>query len=911
MPEELRKTKLFWPPIRRDLVRRQRLIDKLDGNRRAGVRFTLVSAPPGFGKTTLISEWTRSSGLPTAWLALDDGDNDPIRFFRYLIAALQTAFPGLGTRLEAPLSSQLPPSLIGIVTELVNDLVAIEKELILVLEDYHWIRHVEVHAGIEALLQSLPSQLNLAITTRSDPPLRLARHRSQGSMADIRAEDLRFTAEETAAFVRLMKLGLDEEDIISLNLRTEGWIAGLQMAALSLKGEPDHHAFIQTFQGDDRHVADYLIEEVLQHQPAEIQSFLLQTSVLKQFTAPLCEAVTGRRDSVELLQRIEHANLFLFPLDAHREWYRYHLLFSDLLRRQLKQTLGQEEVESLQARALAWLEEHRPVAEAVDYAISCASFSRAADLITAKANLFFSGGDLNTLLQFAGHLPPTVIGGQLPLCCILAWAALVTGHPKKAEGYIQLIEDRTGMSVEAFVEALSRPEGPALTPMSRAALLEAAVAQARIAVDRFEVKRAVRLAEGLLPYLTPEWDSEQIAFNLPSAYHGPTLFILGLARKLHGDINAAVPILAHSIEEGRRSGNLHIVALASGHLGESQVLEGHLARARQTWSMALDAPPEVLRTSAFFGMSHIGLGNLACEWNDLAMADEYIQMGLEEGRLWNSWECLLPGYLGLARLRGASGDWRMALAALDELDARTEENRTIVSATAESYRALIHLRSGDLSSAVRWADRYVPQRPQEYQLAWERDALVRARVWLAQGGMEEAGELLRGILGDSRQVGRIAHWLEAMCLEALRLDGVGSREKAHKALRLVLKTARPEGYLRLFLDEGERMRWLLQGFLSSADGNEEMMAYVAYILRAFRSVASKRPPPGGLAENLTPREQEVLKFMAQGLSNSQIAGCLFISPNTLKAHSQSIFTKLDVHNRMQAVLKARDLGLVD
>lgn len=908
MPEELRKTKLFEPSIRRHLVRRGRLIDRLERDSKSGIRLILVSAPAGFGKSTLVSEWARSSGLPTAWLSLDEGDNDPVRFWRYLFAALRTADPSIGSRLEAPLASLVPPPIPNVVTELINDLLEVGAEMLLVLEDFHLIGNPEVQASLDSFLQGLPPQLHLVVTTRSDPPLRLAHYRSLGWMSEIRAEDLRFTPAEASSFVRLMDLDLPPEDIQSLQERTEGWIAGLQMAGLSLIGETDRHGFVQAFHGDDRDVADYLIEEVLQHQSAEIQGFLLQTSILDQLCAPLCDAVLGRESSEEMLRALERANLFIFPLDNRREWYRYHSLFSDLLRRRLVQGESQEKVDSLQARALAWLEGHRPVAEAVDYALRCLNFVSAADLMMANASSFFSGSDLNTMLKLAAQLPAELVPERLPLCCSLVWASHATGHPRLAEDYIRLIERRAAKSIDQFVANI---EDSALEPIVRAALLEAAVAQARIAADRFEFAYTVRLVERLLPYLVPERDREPFAYTLPSALRGPALFILGLTRKLHGDVTSSTALLSDSIEEARRVGNPHIIALACGHLGEAQAHQGHLLEAQRTWSQALEVPEDVLRTSAFFGMSRIGLGNLALEWNDLETAEAELRAGLEQGRLWNSWECLLPGYLGLARLRAASGNWQAALAAIDDLAASTAENEVIIAPSADSHRALVQLRSGDLTAATRWAEHFMTEGPSDYVLAWEEGALVVCRIWLGQGRMEECKALLLRLLTGSREAGRTAHWLEATCLESLRLDAMHDEERALGTLQSALEVAQPEGYLRLFVDEGQGMRQLLQRLAVRAVVPEALGRYIRRILQAYSTPTALRDLPDGLVENLTDRELEVLRHMAQGLSNPQIARLLYISPNTLKAHSQRIFAKLDVHNRLQAVSKAKRLGLID
>jgi len=909
MSDYLLATKYRLPPARPRgrVVPRPRLMEQLDQGLTGCL--ILISAPAGYGKTTLLSAWAAGCGHPVAWLTLDEGDNDPVRFWRYVDAALQTVDNRLGKSLRPALFSTQPPALERVITGLVNDIAGFGMELILVLEDYHVINNAEVHAGINFLLDNLPPEMPLIITTRSDPPLHLALRRGRAEMSEIRAADLRFAPDETVVFInQTMQLGLTGEDITALGRRAEGWIAGLQMAALSLEDETDRHAFVVAFSGDDRHIADYLIEEVLQRQPLDFQRFLLETSILDRLSAPLCDAVTGHQDSRAMLNALERANLFILPLDSRRESFRYHHLFGELLRRRFLQTESEATIKTLQRRAVDWLNANGHFDLAVEYALNFADFELATHLMVAAGGQFFTGNLLNTFLNLAARLPDEQIARNLTLACMLAWAAHATGHPQRAEHYIHLVEHQTGKTIDEFI---GYPDDPSLTPQIKAALIELGAARARIDVDHFEITRAFHLVENLLPYLVPERDSEPCTFNKPSNLRGPTIFILGLAQKLHGDITLAAQTFMDSVAEGRRTSNFHIIALSLGHLGETQALQGRLHDAQRTFSEALDAPLETLQTSSFFGIARIGLGNLAYEWNDLEGAIAYLQAGIEQGKLWSSWECLLPGYTGLARLHAARQDWKSAFNALNELQTNTRENQGIIQASAESFRALLNFWNGNLAVASRWAEDFEPDRPRDYVLAWEYDALVRCRIWIAQGEAEKAGKLLNHIIRDAHQGGRNRRWLEAMCLRSLLFGATCRPGEALTTLQSVLEVAEPEDYVRLFVDEGEPMHKLLSRALTSLRDKEHLAVYVSRLLSAFEPANRKAGQAASLVEPLTEREMEVLKYIAEGLSNPEIANRLYLSPNTLKAHAQNIFTKLNVHNRVQAVNKAKELGLIE
>ena len=456
--EPLLATKLHIPPARPNLVARPRLLERLDQGLAA--RLILLSAPAGFGKTTLLSAWLAGFPSSVPWVSLDTGDNDPVAFLNYLIAALRTIEPEIGERARQVLRSPQPPSIESILAMLINELCTLAEDVVAVLDDYHVIDTPAVHDIIAFLLEHLPLRMHLVIATRVDPPLPLARLRARGHLSEIREADLRFTTEEAAAFLnQTMGLRLSAEDIAALEARTEGWVAGLQLAGLSLQDVADPHAFVTAFRGDDRYIADYLLEEVLQRQPVEFQQFLMQTSILDRLGGPLCDAITDRRDSQAVLNTIERANLFLISLDNRREWFRYHHLFASLLRQRLLDTAGPDTVQQLKRRAWQWYAEHDRILDAVDYALACGDYDPAAALIEQLGQQLFLGNELSTLLQWSRMLPDQVVATHPRLNVMAAWAAHATGHPQQCERFVQMIEEAVGITIEDFLGSFPPSQG--------------------------------------------------------------------------------------------------------------------------------------------------------------------------------------------------------------------------------------------------------------------------------------------------------------------------------------------------------------------------------------------------------------------------------------------------------------------
>ncbi len=855
MPSEtILRTKLFAPLPRRSMVERPRLLDKLTEAEQSDTRLLLVCAPAGFGKTTVVAEWIISTVLsqaPTgkqaagaAWLTLDEADNDPVRFWRYIDAALQNIDPRLGENIRPALYAPQPPPYRALLAELVNDILTVDRDFILVLDDFHVIQNESIFEAVNYLIDHLPPLVHLLIATRSDPPLQLARRRARGELFELRAADLRFTNDEAAQFINeVMRLGLSAEDVAALEARTEGWITGLQMAAISLQDTADPHAFVTAFRGNDRYIADYLLEEVLQRQPVEFQQFMLQTSVLNRLCGPLCDAVTGRGDSQAVLNSLERANLFIAPLDNHREWFRYHHLFASLLQQRLLDTADPASVLDLKRRASQWHADHGNVVDAVEIALSCGNYEQAIGIVEVSDVPLFMGDELNTLRQWTERIPADIISAHPRLNLMATWASHATGHPQQAERFVQLLEQSIGVTIDEFLG--DAPASRKLSAVERSSLLEGAAVRARIAADSLDLQKTFTLSEKLLPHLK-NVPGEPFAFNPPENLLGPTLFVLGLAYKLEGNLTDAARFLIEAEADGVVRKNQHIIALAIGHLGEVQAMQGKPEQARATFERAIEtAKAYPRRSTAFWSLAYAGLGELAYEQGDYEKAERHFQSGFELGRIWNSWECLLPGMRGLARIQAARGEWQAAYATLDDLLERTAANALMVCPAVDAERAAFQLQQGDLDAAARWAAAFDAVHPATYRLQWEQSALVAARIWLAQGRQSEAQSLLAGLLSEADAAGRL---------------------QIAQRIRQILTEALP--------------------------------------------AKAQKKKSASLVEPLSEREIEVLRLMAEGLSNPEIARKLYLSPNTLKAHAQNIYRKLDAHNRMDAVNKARELDLL-
>jgi LuxR family maltose regulon positive regulatory protein len=907
------------PRVPDRVITRPRLLDYLDPG--LARRLIVVAAPAGFGKTTALTQWLVERELETPWVSLDERDNDPTRFWAYVIAALQTLHPKVGPTALSMLQAPQPPPLETILTELLNDLIAIPEDVILVLDDYHVVEHPDIHDGVAFLVDHLPPQAHLAIVSRTEPPLPLPLWRARRQLVELGVDDLRFTPEEVADFLnRVMDLGLSADQIAALEAATEGWIAGLQLAALSMESEEDLGTFIRSFSGSHRYVFDYLAQEILERQPEAIQRFLVRTAVLERLSGPLCNAVLGeegeaRGSSQAVLERLEATKLFIVPLDDERRWYRYHNLFADFLRARLAQTFQPETISALHRRAADWHVDHGVVDAALDHYLAAEAFEVAADLLVAYEESFFANSTLLTLVGWIETLPDAVLAGRPRLMMIYAWATLATSQLEKTERTLSRIEEAVGATTE---DLLREPE--ALPPKQRNPLLEVAIVRTATGMQFFDVGKVQHIAERLLPYLRGE--DVRCLHNTTGQLRPVLLLNLALAYEFGGDISAAVPVFAEALETGLEEGNMHIVPLALGHLGQLQATRGKLNEAEATYRDALRRAEEMGPVpSPLAGNAYAGLGQLAYEWNDLEKAEDYLRRAIALGKPWNSWESLVPGTMGLAQIHRVHHRWGAAFAALDELEVICRKaNMEMLLPTVELARVRLEADRGNMEAVTEWAagkDLTANVSPSPLE---EGESLTRVRVLLALERYDEADRLIELLLPAMESGERWGRVLEALVLRTRALEGEGRRDEALTVLERALGLGMNENYTRVFIDEGAPMEDLLR----SLQRERGPSPYAARLLAAFQSepgplderqrpARAEGPPaaPQPLIEPLTDRELEVLQELAEGLTNREIARRLMVSLNTIKTHTKNIYAKLDVRNRTEAVIRAQELGLLD
>jgi LuxR family maltose regulon positive regulatory protein len=877
----------------------------------------LVSAPAGFGKSTLVSEWARQIGLPIAWLTCDESDNDPIRFWNYFLAAIQTVDPELGKRLAALVQSTPPPPIDVLITALVNEIASFTKPFCIILDDYHHIEDETIHKNIDFLLDYLPSVVHLIIVTRVDPPLHLARRRGRAELCEVRAVDLRFIRSEIADLInRIMRLNLDQSDLYALEGRTEGWIVGLQLAALSLQGRSDAHAFISAFEGDDRFIADYLVEEVLNRQPEHIRDFLLDTSVLHRMNGALCDALTSGHNGQAILNALENANLFILPLDNRREWFRYHQLFAKLLRQYLVQKKGIQSMAALYHRSMDWHVQNGLIGEAVEYALEGGEFNTALDLMSQIIGDLFVRNEFVTILRWTELIPETLLVQSPGLCLGFGWAAIATSQPKKAEYFIKLVEKNVGISVDQFM-AMAAAEQQALPADILGALIELTIQQARVAIDENETGPIINSYSHILQYLTEERSADPFIFNPPFNLRGPMILIIALANELQGNLREAESGYREAVRLGKQLNNYPIVAQGLAHLGQVKTLQGYLNLAEETFKEAMDySIRQFGQVTGFFGNSMIGLGNLAYERNDLHEAHRLLDGGLKLTILLNDWQGLLPGLTGRAKLRMAEGDPTGAFEDSDELIELSHNFPEIVHTIAEGLHAQLLIQQNRFEEVDSWV------RSRGYSIKTDpstlpvEHALVLARFWYARKQFEHAHRILTELQMNAEKCDEWGRWIEILALDALALDTRGLHAEALSVLQKSLRRAESESYVRTFVDLGYPMRTLLSQARKSKDFNA-LYEFLDQLVEAFdihqdELVETSETPVirQPLTEALSEREIEILSSMATGASNAEIAGEFVITVNTVKKHIGNIFSKLGVKTRIQAIEQARKLGII-
>jgi len=901
--DTLISTKFHVPSASAGLIPRPQLFQLLEQG--LSQPLTLISAPPGFGKTMLVAGWIRSrvtdEQFNICWLSLDERDNESGTFWRYFVASIQHDQPKVGEMAQAMLASPALPDLSSILGALINELAALDGLLLIVLDDYHLIHSPDIHNNLSFFIDHLPDRVHLFLLTREDPPLALARRRARRQMVEVRATDLRFDIQETTAFMNQARgLALTPQQIKTLDERTEGWVAGLQMAALSLQGR-DARAFFESFRGDDRYIADYLIEEVLQRQTAPVRDFLLKTSILERLSAPLCGALTGDPSAAhDYLGALERANLFIVPLDSHREWYRYHHLFADLLHQRLRETHTADEIAGLHRAASAWHESKGDIPAAVRHAHHIPDDARIMVLLEQSFGSFFTSNSLPQLFETARLIPPALRSISPALCCAVAWAGLATNHQLEVVTWLNAIETHFGIPAETAII------DPALERSVCAALLEVLVVRLQLPTQRTpDEQRAHILA--IREQLNALPADQQCLLNVVFSLKPVIAFNLGLLAQQSGDITLASDAFGECLALSREQHNSTLFHLSIGQLASIQFVQGHLRSAHQTHEQALAEARRLGQIlSPMVAISHAGLGWLHYEWNDLASAEHHFKEGLAQARLWNHWESLLSIALGRARLKQRAGDIGSALSILEELDSPPLEGMTL---PLEAFAALLRARHADRDSASAWFAAKINPSSLTPNPTSEPFLLDVARLMAALDRPDDSIALIENVIHFAEAGGRTRTLIQAKAALANQLAAMGNHPEALACLMDALHVASPEGYISTFVDEGETIRQLLV----EAKGRVpfELRTYVDQVLAGFSSGES-RPAKRerGPASDLSEREKEILTLIAEGLSNQQIAGRLVISVTTVKTHVGNIFNKLGVTSRTQALARADGLGLL-
>ena len=901
----LLQTKFYIPPPQPNSIQRPRLTQLI--NKSLDRKLILISAPAGFGKTTLLSEWILSSQQRVSWISLEDADNDPTRFWNYFIGALQILQEGLvkdaRVFLQKGDSQNVMAQLESFITILINEISEYPEEFTIILDDYHQINNKAIHEGINFLIDHLPPRMHLILACRADPPLPLARLRARGQMVELRAENLRFTSDEAMVFLnQIMSLGLSADQIAALETRTEGWIAGIQLAAISMQRSEDTTRFIETFTGSHRFIMDYLVDEVLNYQPEDVQAFLLDTSILERFTGSLCDSLTGKTDGQEMLRQLEQSNLFIIPLDNERRWYRYHHLFADLLHSRLQESKP-DQVALLHQRACGWFEREGLLPEAIQHAIKMRDYERAAQLIERTVEVNRQKGEIATLTGWVDALPDGTRRSHPSLCLAYARALVDTSQNISIEALVD--EAETALQTEQF----------STSPGSASLRGQIAALRAHLAMIRNHFEETIELSRFALDLLGKE----------EARWRSFVGLILAGAYRFTNDWAAASQAYLEASELSQSAGDGVNTLAALSMRGEVLEAQGHLHQSTEQFERVLRLAQElVIPTAPVTGYALSGLGRVWFEWNDLQASSTYVHEGIERSIKGDNKDILLRGYLMLARLRQAQADLEGTQEALDNAElAAIQMGGPTIKDWVNAFRVQAWLAQGEVEPAIDWASKYSGEVADK---AFPTIAITLARVRLAQGRSEEALGLLNHALQSAYAVGRLGNAIQILTVKALIHRVLGDLENTFITLSRALTLAEPEGYVRTFLDEGESMRSLLSDFKTTIesrlpgtgpDNPKTLFDYTQKLLAGFAISSihqTSKPlsdhPQLSIPEPLSERELEVLRLMEAGLSNREIADKDIVSINTVKTQVKSIYGKLGVHNREDAILTARESGLL-
>jgi LuxR family maltose regulon positive regulatory protein len=887
-------TKLYIPPPRTNLVPRPRLIQQLNAGLES--KLTLVSAPAGFGKSTLLGEWIRSSDKSFAWLSLDEGDNNLKRFLTYLIAALQQIDESIGDGILPLLEATDDPPIESLITLLINHIVSMEDEICLVLDDYHLITNQTVHQAINIFLEHLPPNAHVVLSGRVDPPIAISRMRARDQMIEVRPNDLRFIESEGETFLNDMSgLELSSGDISSLVSRTEGWITGLQLAALSMQGRQNKSEFVAAFSGGHHYIIDYLVDEVITRQSQEVRTFLYRTSIFNRFCAPLSDAVLEISDSRRIIQDIDEANLFLVHLDDERKWYRYHHLFAEFLNQRLQER-EPENVPELHHRASEWLEDNDLIVEAVNHSLVGEDYERAAQLVENIGPDMMMQSEFDQLSKWLDAMPKELVENWPWLCIIRAWMYDRWAQFEVGEQYLQYAE-----------AALN--SNPSLASEDDEKIIRGQISAIRAlyTLKKGQIPESIEFSNQALDYLPKDY------FNRGVAY-----FSRGWAKQAQGDLSGAI----QAYDEGRRAslaaGNQILAQAIILEIGKTQSLQGQLHQAAETFREAIGFKYEKSDIKIpYASPASISLANILREWNELDAAMSHLEEGIEIGLASKIVDAVAVGYASMALVALAQGDLEAAIQACKKTERMVKDipdlETDTLTKTLDS-RVRLSISQNKLTEAARYIEDRGLSVDTKFIYISDFEHIILARLLVHLGRVNSAAQdvtdahkLLVEILEMASSAGYLSLRIEALTLQALAYDVQGKHDQALNSLEEALSLAEPEGYIRTFVDEGELMKDLLR----QAYSRNISKAYVSKLLGAFEpDRADGKPIAQSLVDPLSNRELEVLRLLSTELSGPEIAQELSISLNTMRTHTKNIYSKLNVTNRRAAVREAQELKLL-
>jgi len=890
-------TKLYLPEPKQGFVQRTSLLEQL--NKGIDRKLTLISAPAGYGKTTLLTQWITQNKLPTAWISLEKGESDPVQFMRYVIIALRSIEPNIGKAAWASFQSPQQVPIGTVIISLVDEIVNISNEFILVLDDFHTIENVDIHKTIGDLINLLPSKVHLVIATRVDPSLPLSILRVRNQINELRASDLCFSQDETTLFFNeMMNLELSNQEISILESRTEGWVAGLQLAALSMQGCKDTSMFIKAFAGDDRLIVDYLAEEVLNLQSAEVQQFLLQTSILNRLSGALCDFITQQKGSQKILDGLERANLFVISLDNKRHWYRYHHLFSDLLSARLHQSQP-EIVAAIHRRASIWFEQNDQIVETINHALSAGDFDRVADLIEDNTLAMLAKGELHTFLDWIYVLPEKVARQRPWLRIYQAWSLAFAGRVNDIEPLLKETDQLLQRSDLVIDKSYNEDERQEM-------IGNIACIRAFVAVVTGGFSHAIEYANKAGEKLSEDNLWARSVFQ----------WALGVANRMHGDLTVAERSCAEVVMLGRKMDNIWTIVTGLTDLAIVYQTRGQLYKTASLCQEAIElAAQRSMDNLGFTGRVEACLALVMYEQNDLKGALHFARSSVKKTQNWSNPNHFVYAYIALACVLQAQQDFKGASDCIAKADLIRSKFPIlpVLSGMLEKRRVQLWLTQKRKSQVTRWAmdnatdDTY--KRFVHSKVAGENEPplFTLARVYISQAKMDEALELLNHLEKSAISSGRINNLIEALVLQTLTLSASKNWAAALQTMERCLALAEPGGYIRIFIDEGPLIAKLLEKCLDSKVTVPR--AYVKKLLSAFR-LSKLIKTDDELVEQLSDRELEVLRSIAAGLSNKKITESLFISLSTVKTHLRNIYGKLNVHSRTEAVAKADELDLL-